>query len=180
MQSITAMLPESCHVVRDGHQIEISAIDIVPGDILLLKAGDRVPADVRYIKVSSDMAIDRAVLTGGYCSFLSPVNPSFYIQTLADYSSVTGESKPIKGTTESTEDNYLETRCVGLQGTHCVSGTATGIVVATGDSTVFGQIAKLTGTPKVGLTTIERDILRFVSLICVIMVFWIILLAAVW
>ncbi|PSR80352.1 hypothetical protein BD289DRAFT_490855 [Coniella lustricola] len=154
MQSITAMLPESCRVLRDGHQTEISALDIVPGDILLLKAGDRVPADVRYVYISSDMAIDRAVLTG--------------------------ESKPIKGTLESSDDNYLETRCVGLQGTHCVSGTATGIVVATGDSTVFGQIAKLTGAPKTGLTTIEKDILRFVSLIFVIMLFWIVLLAAVW
>jgi magnesium-transporting ATPase (P-type) len=81
---------------------------------------------------------------------------------------------------ESTDDNYLETHCIGLQGTHCVSGSARGIVVATGDSTVFGQIAKLTGEPKKGLTTIEKEVLRFVLLIVVIMVTWIIILAAVW
>ncbi len=91
-----------------------------------------------------------------------------------------GESKPIKGTTESTDDNYLETHCIGLQGTHCVSGTAVGIVVETGDSTVFGQIAKLAAEPKTSLTTIEKEILRFVLLIFAIMVTWIVILAAVW
>lgn len=154
MKSITAMLPESCNALRGGTPTEISAVDIVPGDILLIKAGNRIPADMRYIEVSHDMTVDRAVLTG--------------------------ESKPIKGTTESTDDNYLETRCIGLQGTHCVSGKATGIVVATGDSTVFGQIAKLTGEPKSVLTTIEKEILRFVLLIFAIMVTWIVILAAVW
>ncbi len=93
---------------------------------------------------------------------------------------VLGESKPIKGTTESTDDNYLETRCIGLQGTHCVSGTAIGLVVETGDSTVFGQIAKLAAEPKSTLTTIEKEIFRFVLLIFAIMVTWIVVLASVW
>lgn len=61
-----------------------------------------------------------------------------------------------------------------------MSGTAIGIVVATGDLTVFGQIAKLTGQPKSTLTTIEKEILRFVLLIFAIMVTWIVVLAAVW
>ena len=64
MQSITAMLPESCYVIRDGQQTEISALDIVPGDVLMLKAGNRIPADVRYTQTSHDMTVDRAVLTG--------------------------------------------------------------------------------------------------------------------
>jgi sodium/potassium-transporting ATPase subunit alpha len=53
-------------------------------------------------------------------------------------------------------------------------------VVAIGDSTIFGRIAKLAGEPKTGLTTIEKEVLRFVALIFVIMVTWIIVLAAVW
>ncbi|KAL1888732.1 hypothetical protein Sste5346_009357 [Sporothrix stenoceras] len=159
MQSITAMLPASCHVLREnGTQTEIAASELVPGDVLLLTAGDRIPADVRYVRVSHDMTVDRAVLTG--------------------------ESKPIKASaTEGADENsnnYLETNCIGLQGTHCVTGTARAVVVATGDSTVFGQIAKLTGTPKTGLTTMERDILRFVLLIFAIMVTWIVVLVAVW
>lgn len=159
MQSITAMLPASCHVLREnGTQTEIGASELVPGDVLLLTAGDRIPADVRYVRVSHDMTVDRAVLTG--------------------------ESKPIKASASQDNsgnaNNYLETNCIGLQGTHCVTGTARAVVVATGDSTVFGQIAKLTGTPKTGLTTMEREILRFVLLIFAIMVTWIIVLVAVW
>ena len=61
-----------------------------------------------------------------------------------------------------------------------MSGTALGIVVSTGDATVFGQIAKLTGQPKKGMTTMEKDILRFVMLIFAIMVTWIVIVASVW
>ncbi|KAJ6031537.1 hypothetical protein N7540_002269 [Penicillium herquei] len=154
MASITAMLPESCIVVRGGSRVEISAVDLVPGDVLIIKAGNKIPADIRFIDVSHDLSIDRSV--------------------------VTGESKPIKGSTESTSDNYLETRCIGLQGTHCTSGNGLGIVVAVGDSTIFGRIAKLAGEPKTGLTTIEKEVFRFVALIFIIMVTWIIILAAVW
>jgi sodium/potassium-transporting ATPase subunit alpha len=53
-------------------------------------------------------------------------------------------------------------------------------VVATGDSTVFGRIAKLAGEPETGLTTIEKEVFRFVVLIFIIMVTWIVILAAVW
>ncbi|KAJ4156340.1 hypothetical protein NW754_007964 [Fusarium falciforme] len=154
MQSITEMLPESCVLLRDGAKVEVSATDVVTGDIIFIKAGNRIPADVRYLQVSHDTSVDRAVLTG--------------------------ESKPIKATVDSTDDNYLETHCIGLQGTHCVSGSALGVVVSIGDATVFGQIAKLTGEPKTGLTTMEKDIFRFVSLIVLIMVSWIIILVAVW
>ena len=86
-----------------------------------------------------------------------------------------GESAPLSGTSESTDTNYLETKCIGLQGTHCVSGSATGVVVATGDRTVFGRIAKLTNEPKTGMTTLERELLRFVIIICSIMFSMIIL-----
>ena len=177
MHSITALLPESCHLIRGGAQIEVSATEIVPGDILLLKAGNKIPADVRYLQISHDMTVDRAVLTGD-CSLCHP--PDFWRTSTNHHGLRLGESKPIKSTTESTDDNYLETRCIGLQGTYCVSGSATGIVLATGDSTVFGQIAKLAGEPKTTLTTIEKDILRFVLLIFAIMVTWIVILASVW
>lgn len=80
----------------------------------------------------------------------------------------------------STDDNYLETKNIGLQGTHCISGTCTGLVVATGDNTVFGRIAKLTNEPKKGLTTLEREVLNFVLIICSIMALMIILVVVLW
>ena len=81
---------------------------------------------------------------------------------------------------DSTDDNYLETRCIGLQGTHCVSGSGIGVVVSTGDSTVFGKIAKMTNAPKTGMTTLEREVLNFVIVICSIMFSMIIVVIIVW
>jgi sodium/potassium-transporting ATPase subunit alpha len=91
-----------------------------------------------------------------------------------------GESAPLPGTVDSTDDNYLETRCIGLQGTHCVSGSGIGVVVSTGDSTVFGKIAKMTNTPKTGMTTLEREVLNFVIIICSIMLTMIVIVIIVW
>lgn len=81
---------------------------------------------------------------------------------------------------DSTEENYLETHNIGLQGTHCVSGNAVAVVVSTGDSTVFGRIAKLASEPKTGLTTLEQEVLRFVALIVAIMLTMIIIVIIVW
>ncbi|PWY93909.1 Na/K ATPase alpha 1 subunit [Aspergillus sclerotioniger CBS 115572] len=154
MASITAMLPESCLVLRNGSLNVVSAPDIVPGDVVHLKAGNKLPADVRLVGVSNDVTFDRSILTG--------------------------ESLPVNGTVDSTDDNYLETHCIGLQGTHCVAGSAIGVVVSTGDSTVFGRIAKLTSEPKTGLSTLEKEVLRFVLLIVLIMLAMIIIVIVVW
>lgn len=64
MASIKNMLPDECHVVRDGAQMSMFAHDLVPGDVLLVKAGNKLPADVRFTKVSSDAKFDRSILTG--------------------------------------------------------------------------------------------------------------------
>jgi sodium/potassium-transporting ATPase subunit alpha len=154
MASIKDMLPAECHVVRDGSQVTLLAVDVVPGDLVLVKAGDKLPADLRFIEVSSDAKFDRSILTG--------------------------ESVPLSATVDSTDSNYLETKCIGLQSTHCVSGTCKGIVVATGNHTVFGRIAKLTNEPKQGLTTLEREVLNFVLLICGLMFTMMIVVIVVW
>ena len=154
MASIKTMLPDSCIVIREGNQASLLAEQIVPGDILLVKAGNKLPADIRFVEVSSDAKFDRSILTG--------------------------ESGPLPASVDSTDNNYLETLCIGLQGTHCVSGTCIGVVVATADKTVFGRIAHLTNEPKTGLTTLEREILSFVWLICSIMLLMIIIVVIVW
>ncbi|KAI9825267.1 MAG: hypothetical protein M1832_001301 [Thelocarpon impressellum] len=154
MASITSMLPDDCLLMRDGNQATVTATDIVPGDVLFIKAGNKLPADVRFVEISSDAKFDRSILTG--------------------------ESLPLPGTVESTDDNYLETRCIGMQGTHCISGSAIGLVVATGDHTVFGRIAKLTNDPKTGMTPLEREVLRFVIIITTIMLSMIVLVIIVW
>lgn len=64
MASITTMLPDRCLVVRDGNQIEVSAPEVVPGYVLCIKAGNKLPADVRLVEISPDAKFDRSILTG--------------------------------------------------------------------------------------------------------------------
>jgi sodium/potassium-transporting ATPase subunit alpha len=154
MNSITGMLPENCHVLRDGNKISIPAFEVVPGDILYFKAGDKLPADVRFLDASSDAKFDRSILTG--------------------------ESVPVAAVAESSEVNYLETRCIGMQGTHCTSGNGVGVVVSTGDSTIFGHIAKLTSAPSTARTNLQKEVLRFVFIIVALMVLMNIIVIAVW
>jgi len=143
MASITGMLPDQCIVLREGQQTQIDGTEVVPGDLLRITIGNRLPADVRFVEVSPDARFDRSILTG--------------------------ETAPLLGSVNSTDDNYLETACIGLAGTHCVSGSAWGLVVETGDRTVFGRIAKLTSAPKAGLTPLQKEILIFVGIIVCLM-----------
>ncbi|KAI1642738.1 calcium ATPase [Daldinia loculata] len=154
MSSIKNMLPEDSIVIRNSVQASLDAQELVPGDIVCIKAGNKLPADMRFLQVSSDAKFDRSILTG--------------------------ESLPLAATVDSTDNNYLETRCIGLQGTHCVSGSCTGLVVATGDRTVFGRIAALTNEPKVKLSTLEKEVLYFVIIICSIMLTMITIVLIVW
>jgi sodium/potassium-transporting ATPase subunit alpha len=91
-----------------------------------------------------------------------------------------GESLPHPGAVYNTSPNYLETQRIGMQGTHCISGSGIGVVVSTGDKTVFGRIAKMTNEPKICLTTLEREVLNFVIIICSIMFTMIIVVIIVW
>ncbi|KAG5990417.1 hypothetical protein E4U43_004294, partial [Claviceps pusilla] len=154
MSSIKDMLPEHCQVIRDGQLAVIAAEELVPGDVVLVKSGNKLPADLRFIEVSPDIKFDRSVLTG--------------------------ESRPIPATVDSTDANYLETQNIGLQGTHCSIGSATGVVVATADRTVFGRIATLTNEPKTKMTTLEKEVLHFVIMICAFMFAMIIVVVVVW
>ena len=64
MASIGTMLPDQCIVIRDGSQVNISATEMVPGDVVVIKQGNKLPADVRFAEVSSDAMFDRSILTG--------------------------------------------------------------------------------------------------------------------
>jgi len=74
----------------------------------------------------------------------------------------------------------MTTICIGIAGTHIVTGRAIGFVVSTGDSTVFGRIAKLTFAPNTGLTPLQREILYFVAIIVSLMLTMIVVVIIVW
>jgi len=109
--------------------IRFHVSDLV-GDIIYVNLGNKCPADFRILQCSGDLKFDRSVLTG--------------------------ESLPINATTECTDPNFMESRNIGMQGTHVVSGNGIGLVIQTGDSTVFGRIAKLSSTGSSGLTTLQK------------------------
>jgi len=67
-----------------------------------------------------------------------------------------------------------------MQGTHCISGSGTGIVILTGDNTVFGKIAALSAKRKQGLTTLQKEILRFVAVIASAIIVVSIVVIIVW
>jgi sodium/potassium-transporting ATPase subunit alpha len=64
MNSIMSMLPDTCLVLRDGGQSEVPSTALVPGDILYVRLGDKIAADLRLLEVSMDLKFDRSVLTG--------------------------------------------------------------------------------------------------------------------
>lgn len=156
MDSIHNMIPLESLVVRGGKLETIDSELLVPGDIIQFSAGVKIPADVRIFDVNSDLSFDRSILTG--------------------------ESRPIAATNQSDEkhSNYLESTCIGMQGTFVVSGSGKGIVVSTGDDTIFGSIAKLTSHPKKGLTPMQWEILRFVLLTTSIIVTLAVLVVILW
>ncbi|OAT04804.1 H+/K+-exchanging ATPase [Blastomyces gilchristii SLH14081] len=154
MASITTMLPDECMVVRENGQEWTTATELVPGDVVKIKQGNKLPSDLRFIEVSSDAKFDRSILTG--------------------------KSEPAQRTVDSTDKNYLETRNIGLQGTHCVSGSATGVCVATGDNTVFGRIAQLANKPRHEFTPLQKKILRFVLVIVGIIITVVVLVVVLW
>lgn len=156
MESIYEMIPLTCSVVRDGQVVELPAKNLVPGDIVHFKSGDKVPADMRVLENTPDLSFDKSILTG--------------------------ESKPCPthSACDTHNKNYLESACIAMQGTSCSSGSGTGVVVSIGDATVFGQIAKLSSHSKSELSPIQKEILRFVLLTTCIIFSLIVLVIILW
>jgi len=118
LEAIRDMLSQTSIAIRDGQRIEVPAEDLVPGDVVLLESGDRVPADLRLAYVRG-AAAEEAVLTG--------------------------ESMPVRKDTDPVDaDAPLgDRRCMAYSGTFVTGGIARGIVVATGAETEIGRISGL-------------------------------------
>ncbi len=114
--ALKAMIKVTTAVLRDGQEVEIPLKEVVPGDIIKLAAGDMIPADVRIVS-SKDLFIIQA--------------------------SLTGESLPVeKFDAPEKKDSLLELSNICYLGTSVESGSATAVVINTGSSTYFGQMAK--------------------------------------
>ncbi len=123
-QLLSRYLSHEATVMRDGSVVTIESALLVPGDVILVRPGDRLPADVRFFEERS-LEIDESVLTG--------------------------ESLPVfKGIEPMAEppNAYHEARNIGFSGTVVLSGRGKAVVIATGSETAFGSIAALTETTK--------------------------------
>lgn len=120
-EALLKMVTNTCYVRRFGNQDEeISIAELVPGDIVMIAAGDMIPADIRIIE-AKDLFVSQ--------------------------SSLTGESDPIEKRPEPQKNKQSKGSVVELDnicymGSNVVSGSATGIVLATGNNTYLGTIAK--------------------------------------
>ena len=143
MAGFKNMIPPETIVIRGGREMSVESYLIVPGDLVKLKAGARIPADVRIIEANNGLKVDN--------------------------SSLTGESEPLTRSIECTsQKSPLETKNLAFFGTTCADGTGKGIVINTGDRTVIGAIAKLTNTTVEEQTTLGREINRFIKMISVV------------
>jgi P-type Mg2+ transporter len=124
-EQLKAMVRTTTAVLREGHSKpqELPIADLVPGDIVYLAAGDMIPADMRLI-TSKDLFISQAVLTGESI----PVE-KYHTRTV-------GSAGNAKSSTPLELDNIC------FMGTNVVSGAASAVVVATGNDTYFGSMAR--------------------------------------
>ena len=131
LESISKMLSADARTVRDGEPRMIAADTLVPGDVVLLESGDKVPADLRLVEVKN-LRTEEAALTGESVPADKSTQPVAATATVGDRESMV------------------------FSGTMVVSGRATGVVVATGSQTELGRINALLAN----VNTLETPLLR--------------------
>lgn len=119
LQLMNKYLASFVTVYRGGKQERISSTDLVPGDIVLLSPGQKIPADIRFIAVRASM-VDEAVLTG---------------ESMTVAKTVDVINRP--------DISVFQAKNIGFAGTTHVSGSATGVVFATGSATYMGTVTQL-------------------------------------
>ncbi len=136
LESIQQMLSLEALVIRDGTKKTIDAEELVPGDVVLLKSGDKIPADLRLVK-SKDLRVEESPLTGESTSVDKAVEPV--------------EEDAIIG------DQYS----MAFSGTSVTYGKATGVVTGTGTGTEIGKINVMMSEVKEITTPLLQKIEKF-------------------
>ncbi len=118
IEALSRMVPENVSALREGHKLTLPAVELVPGDVVLLASGDRVPADMRLVQ-SRNLQVEEAALTGESVPAekqLAPVAP---------------------------EAGIGDRTCMVFGGTLVACGTGTAVVVETGARTELGRISTM-------------------------------------
>ncbi|KAM6177471.1 calcium-transporting ATPase type 2C member 2 [Erethizon dorsatum] len=135
LEELTKLVPPECHCMRDGKLQHLLARDLVPGDIVCLSAGDRIPADIRLTRVTD---------------------------LLVDESSFTGEAEPCSKTDGPlTGGGDLSTLSnIVFMGTLVQGGKGQGVVIGTGERSQFGEVFKMMQAEETPKTPLQKSMDR--------------------
>jgi Ca2+-transporting ATPase len=136
LEALRKMAAPTARVIREGLESVVPARDLVPGDVVQLRAGDRIPADARVVQ-AVNLSIDEAALTG--------------------------ESAPVEKTIDALADAALslgDRTNMTYAGTLVTRGRGQAMVVTTGMSTEFGRIARMVETVEAGRTPLQINLDR--------------------
>lgn len=134
IEALRQMAAPTATALRDGHEVQIQARDLVPGDVVLLRPGDKIPADARLIE-AVNLQIEEAALTG--------------------------ESVPVEKHTAALDHPDLslgDRKNMAYAGTAATYGRGRALVVATGMHTEFGKIAQMLQGVETGKTPLQLNL----------------------
>ncbi|MEN8232770.1 MAG: HAD-IC family P-type ATPase [Thermodesulfobacteriota bacterium] len=137
LEALQSMIVTETKVLRDNMEHVVPSRDIVPGDIVVLDEGDRIPADMRIFTARN---------------------------AYADESTLTGESVPVNKNSDAQDKDNIQLgdrKCMAFSGTFLTRGIVRGIVVATSEQTEFGKIAALVKTTDMVETPLQKKIREF-------------------
>ncbi|MEO3826491.1 HAD-IC family P-type ATPase [Actinomadura sp. B10D3] len=142
LAALAALTRTVATAVRDGRPARVPSDDLVPGDVVVLEAGDKIPADVRLVRVA-ELKVDESALTG--------------------------ESAPVAKAPDPVGDAALaDRRDMAYSGTFATYGTGTGIVTATGADTEIGLVHRLVGQATAVQTPLTRKLAHFSRVVTVV------------
>lgn len=141
--ALTEMLALKATVIRNAKRMKIAAKDLVPGDIIILQTGDKVPADVRLLK-TNNLQINEAILTGESMPIEKQVDPD-------PHNAVTADRKSL-----------------AYSGTLVTYGSGVGVVVDTGSTTEVGRISALLSSKPVFSTPLLKQLAVFAKRLAMI------------
>ena len=149
-EKLKELVETTSTVIRNGKKVKIPVKEVTIGDIVILSAGDMIPADIRLIE-SKDLYVGQSSITGESDAVRKFTNTE--IESIENIESITD----------------LDTIC--FMGTNVISGSAKAVVIKTGDSTYFGKVAKtlIQGKPKTnfqkGVESISKLLIRFMIIL---------------
>lgn len=132
-------------VIREGNTVTIPATEIVKGDVVQVKTGEKVPADLRIFSIFGDLQFDNSPLTG----------ESIAVSATKDCG-------------EKGKENALEATNLAFFSTNCKEGRGIGVAIRIGSDTFMGKIADLASSAESGETTLQKEINHFIFIIAIV------------